>query len=180
MRFVEASYCNNYIIDTEKLQSNLFIYAGNYYSKIRNIKPLFEAFSELKEYELDVYGNGDVSYLSNNINIKGRISPNELKTIESKYQNVVCVMNSNCIQIPGKIFYRMNCNQNIFVICDGIHQDELIKYLKTFNRFIIVKNNKESIVNGIKNINKKVFDTKKIEQDYSPKKIAYDILNNNK
>lgn len=176
MRYVEASYCNNNYDDENKLQPSLFIYAGNYYSSIRNIKPLFDAFLELKEYELDVFGSGDISCSSSNVNIKGRISPNELKNIESKYQNIVCIMNSNCIQIPGKIFYRMNHNQNILVICDGIHQDELIDYLKSFKRFVIVKNNKESIINGIKNINKCKFDTKAINCDYSPKKVAYDII----
>ena len=48
-------------------------------------------------------------------------------------------------QGPGKTFYRMNTNQNILVIADGSHREELKTYLSRYNRFLICNNDKDDI-----------------------------------
>lgn len=157
---------------------NSFLYAGNYYKYTRNIEPLFQAFQEIdNDYNLIVYGSGDVQLPEgNNIKIMDRISPKQLEIIENTYLNIICLMNSSGIQIPGKIFYNMEQPHNILVIADGKYRGEIIEYLQSYNRFIIVDNNVNSIIEGLNTINSLQFDIEKIKEDYSPKKIANDII----
>lgn len=146
MRYVDLAYLHNNDSEIDK-NHNLFIYAGNYYKAIRNIKPLYEAFSELTpNCRLDIYGSGDVELNpTKNIRIHSRISPDELAKIENSYQNTIVLLNHGCMQIPGKTFYRMNTNQNILVIADGSHREELKTYLSRYNRFLICNNDKDDI-----------------------------------
>ena len=181
MRYVDVSYLDNSMIDSDILKANnRYVYSGSFFKYTRNIKNLFDAFKELgDDYKLDVYGQGDIFPTSNNVELKGKKSAKEIEKIECSYKNMICLMNSNCIQIPGKIFYRMNEKQNILIIADGRHKKELSQYLESFDRFVIVNNDKNSIKEGIKKLEHEPIKDKKRKEiiiEYSTKKIASDII----
>lgn len=181
MRYVDVSYLDNSMIDSDILKANnRYVYSGSFFKYTRNIKNLFDAFKELgDDYKLDVYGQGDIFPTSNNVELKGKKTAKEIEKIECSYKNMICLMNSNCIQIPGKIFYRMNEKQNILIIADGRHKKELSQYLESFDRFVIVNNDKNSIKEGIKKLEHEPIKDKKRKEiiiEYSTKKIASDII----
>lgn len=181
MSYIDISYssfeCQEMLNDF-KYNNDKFLYAGNYFSKIRNITPLFNAINSLNgEVRLDVYGSGDIETRSEFIYLHNRISPLELRREEVKYRTVICVLNSNCAQIPGKIFYSMNLDQNILVILDGDRKDKIAKYLKSYNRFIMCDNNAESIKNTLHYLISNNVTIKDYENDkYSPKAVANELL----
>lgn len=156
------------------------LYAGNFFSYTRNIQPLYNAIIQLKgENKLIIYGDGDQFIEDDNIIYNARVSAEEINKIEDQYNNIICLLNATCIQIPGKIFYDINKNKKILIITDGKHKKEIIEYLDTFKRYIIVENNVESIMDGIKSMNnyddKEIVD-KKILERYSPISIAKKIV----
>ncbi len=154
MRYVDIAYLHTSSSPSMYKDRYKFIYAGNYYSSIRNIKPLYDAFSELNnKYSVDIYGSGDVNLpQTENVKFHNRVSPEELVCIENGYRNTISLLNHSCLQIPGKTFYRTNTDQVILVIADGIHKAELTKYLAKYNRFCICDNNKEDIKRSVEKI----------------------------
>ena len=178
MSHVDVSYSATYDEKNYTTKnSNDLLYAGNYYKYTRNIMPLYEAIEKLSgEYKLNVFGKGDQYKESKYITYNERISPKELNNIEKNHKNIICLMNSKCIQIPGKTFYDIASDKNILVIIDGIHKKEIKKYLESYHRFIIVNNEPLSIIEGIKRLNSLHCDINEIKKKYSPEKIAKDIL----
>ncbi|GEM_PF-3051076 len=184
MRFVDLAYLHNkkgYSQITEN--SSKFIYAGNYYSSIRNIKPLYDAFNELGgKYVLNIYGNGDINLTETpNVKIYGRVSPVELTKIESSYKNTISLLNYSCMQIPGKTFYQTGTNKIILVIVDGAHKNELTDSLLQYNRFVICSNNKEDIKAKITDISEidKYECPKEILDKLSPESVSKSIIEYN-
>lgn len=141
--------CDIGIKDKEQLKdSHYFLYSGNFYKNVRNINPLILAFSNFTNYYLDIYGSGDrQDYNFRNVCFHERIPFSEMKKIENQYKTIICILNSNCIQIPGKIFYLMNTRANILVISDGKYSDTINSYLRKFNRFYVCKNEENEIRN---------------------------------
>lgn len=181
MDFVDISYSifnDQGLENIHKYNKSKILYAGNFFSNIRNLKPLFDAVDSLNgDVELDVYGNGDVITTSKYVYFHDRISPLELHREEVKYQIVICVLNYDCIQIPGKIFYPMNLDQSILVILDGARKDKIAEYLSTYNRFAMCDNNSESVKNALLELIKSNFTVECGWKDkYSPKFIASQIL----
>lgn len=111
------------------------------------------------------------------IKCHGRVSPDKMKKIDAEYSNAVCLLNHSCIQIPGKIFYDMNSNKKILVITDGKNISEQEKYLREFNRFHIVNNDKNAIKNALIQMqNEPVPDIEYIKEKYSPKAIGKQLI----
>lgn len=185
MRYVDIAYINKSKLDASQLRSRFeFIYAGNYYSETRNILPLYEAFNELgNEFKLHIYGGSDFELKStDNITVNKRISPKDLEKTEASFVNNICLLNHSCIQIPGKLFYQTDTNQNTLVIADGIYANKIIEYLNTYNRFVICNNSKEEIVKAIKSFTESddYSCPVHIKMNYSPKKISADIVGGSK
>ena len=158
-------------------KNNNFIYAGNYYSNIRNIKPLYQAFNEEEIGRLVVYGKSDLKLQSTkNVEIHERISPDQLKEIEKEYNNIVCITNINCLQIPGKIFYDMSDKKNILVILDGEYKEEIKSYLDTYKRFITCYNTEEDIKTAILSLKESQFSSEYAIENFSPKQIVKTLL----
>lgn len=182
MRYVDVAYLDTGESNCEKKPYNHFIYAGNYYSNLRNIIPLYEAFKELKqEAVLDIYGSTDISLEeTDNVHIHGRVTASELKEIESAYLNNVSLLNHNCIQIPGKTFYQTANNTNILVIADGEYKKQIVEYLNTYDRYVICDNKIKDIVAAIRKILKSApyVCTKEFKEKYSPDNISSEIITN--
>lgn len=181
MRYVDVAYLlKDSSVHKITRKQNEFIYAGNYHSSIRNILPLYNAFNKLgKNFHLTIFGGSDLVLAStDNVTINSRIPAKDLENIEHSFKNSVCLLNHSCIQIPGKTFYQIDTDQNILVIADGKYKNEIIEYLKTFNRFYLCDNDENSIINALVEIAKQgdYVCPNEIKDKFSPKKIAADIL----
>lgn len=74
-----------------------FGYFGNYFSEIRNIRPLCEAFDN-SQYQLLICGSGNVTVKQNtHIKIMDRISVAAADELEDTVDVLVCILNANCV-----------------------------------------------------------------------------------
>ncbi len=182
MKYVDVSYTENNetVSGSYSTIPNSIVYSGNYFSNIRNIRPLLEAVGALPECHLDVYGSGDVLQPeAHNICMHGRISPDELCEIEKKYAVNVCILNHGCIQIPGKVFYHSNQPAPCLVIVDGPYADLIIEYLNDMGCYTICRNEKKDIVSALRQVltAKSVDRSAEFLERYSSKRISMDLIN---
>jgi hypothetical protein len=180
MTYIDICYspndCNQYVTPN---QDNRILYAGNYYSSIRNIMPLVQALSEQKGCYLDIYGNGDVDLSQyHNVCVHGRVSNDEISIIEKNYDLTICILNHTATQIPGKVFYETNSTKKIIVLADGPYQQEIEEYLTKYKRFVVCKNNADSIRSCLQsgNLEQKI-DLEFVRNYFSPKAVALSLLN---
>lgn len=125
-------------------------YYGAYDSKIRDIKPLYNAAKERMDIKLTIVGNSDV-ILEERDNIKV-YTRREIERFENKTDLFVCILNNSGTQIPGKLYHYAATNRPVLVIVDGEKQEEMSNFLKTFNRYYICQNNELSIDEAISKI----------------------------
>ena len=159
MRYVDISYnwdiCDKVksVITSSKTKYGYF---GNYYASIRDIKPLYDSFRKRNdENELTICGSSDIKLApNNNISIFERVAPQIADDMESEMDVIVCILNKNCVQIPGKLFYKTCMQQIILVILDGKYQDTIKEDLERYNRFLFCKNNQDDITLAIDRIKK--------------------------
>lgn len=178
MYYIDISYSKKSLINKGNSIGFKMLYAGNYYSNIRNIQPLLKAVSKMNMVTLDIYGNGDASIPTQNVNYCGRISVDQLDSVREEYDCEICILNHSCLQIPGKIFYNMYINIPIIVICDGPYIDQITDYLSQYNRFELCYNNENSITSMLNHVinNNNDLDLVYINKNFSKKKIATDLI----
>lgn len=156
MRYVDISYSesNKTVGKNHNKSENIVTYTGSYKRNVRNIVPLYNSIQDLSNMKLLIYGDSDIQLKSEkNITVKNkRFSQNDIKIIEEKADILVGVLNSSCIQIPGKIFYHTNTDKVILIILDGKYKEEIKRYLEKFQRFEFCDNNEESIRNTLMKI----------------------------
>lgn len=140
---------------------NGICYLGDYLSKYRNIKPLYEACLECG-IQLSIIGNGDIDLATTeNITVKQRVPREEAKQIESESKILVVLENvpkskgEPCIQVPGKLYHYSLTNKYVLVISES---DDIAENYKQYNRFIFVKNEKDEIIRAINGINNGEYD----------------------
>ena len=156
-----------------------FGYFGNYYSKIRNLRPLYEAFHSVDGAELLICGSTDLDFVdSKNITVMERIPQNQVEEYEEQLDVEICVLNTVGVQVPGKIFYHTNTPKLILVILDGPRKKEIKNELDKSHRFLFCENNTNDINRAIKDIisgkyKNIVYDT----EYYSPETVCRQILN---
>lgn len=123
-------------------------YFGDYYSNIRNIRPLYEAVKK-SDYNFVIYGQSDICLESNErISINGRISREKIAEKEDDVDLLICLCNNSGTQIPGKLYQYAATNKPILVINDGeIDLEELFGH---YGRFMFANNNVESIKAALK------------------------------
>jgi len=154
MDYIDVSYSSDNIISENKKKERLiFGYSGDYMQEIRNILPLYNAFTNNQKADLWIYGNGTPE-LSNtdHIIIHQRCPQSEIPKIEAEIDVLICLLNHSCIQIPGKVFYQTNTNKIILVILDGKYAEDIRAYLESFNRFEFCYNNEKSINTAVDKI----------------------------
>lgn len=143
------------------------LYAGDYYSSVRNIIPLVEAIED-SPFHLTVYGNTDLkTNSSNRILIKGRASKAEVEEKEKEADVLVHLSNISGTQVPGKIYQMLGTNKTILFICDG---DEGCRNLfRQYDRFVFCENTKEDILEKLKGIHAgKYLSMNRVIQEFSP------------
>lgn len=179
MHYVDIPYVSgqstNKLAGTTKLDYKHILYAGNFYKAIRDIEPLIDAIRNT-DFKLDIYGDGDVRKSYSNITYHKRVAPKDMALLENKYQTMVCIMNSNCVQIPGKIFYSINKPINIVVLLDGEYKNEMKDYLSSYERFILCDNSRDAITNCLSTLCAPDRFSERLVDQYSPAKVAKDII----
>ena len=174
---VEASYC----FDNEDIKSEsdntVFGYFGNYYSNIRNIRPLYDAFDGNSDAEIVICGSGDIVLEEkDNTRIMARVPQSEVAELEAKVDVVVCILNRVGVQIPGKVFYQTNTQKHILVILDGPNQDRIREELEKSGRFIFCENDVENIRKSISDITAGKYDAHYSAECYAPERVCREIL----
>ena len=169
--------------DSTKILHNkneVFGYLGNYYSTIRNIIPLYKAFSKFSNGRLIICGSGDVKLMPrNNIAVHQRIPQNEILRLEEEIDIEICILNKVGFQVPGKIFYETDTNKKILVILDGPQKDDIFDYLNQFKRFVFCENNEMSILKCLNDLSNGVYDEIDKSELYrlTPQYICQSIIN---
>lgn len=168
MRFLPVAYTKEEIFSETANGKFVIGYYGNYERMVRNIIPFYEACKNLGEdVDVSIYGDSDLELEStDNIHIFPRGIIEEHKRIADL---LVCVMNSQGTQIPGKLYHLAGTNKKILVVLDGEHEQEMSEFLETFHRFYLCKNDKDSIREKILEIMEdgKTFEpVKELKYDY--------------
>lgn len=162
----------------QKMQRNIELaYLGDYTSKVRNIMPLYNACNKMNDVNLSIVGYSDLQLKpTGNIKIYPRLPQNEANAFRDRADVSISVCNLRGTQIPGKIYYDASTNKHLLVIVDGDKKDDLIVYLKKFERFIVCYNNEQSIIDAINQIRNKQSTDYITPKDLLPETVAMNIL----
>lgn len=143
----------NYKPHNERVTIGLF---GAYHKRVRNIYPLLNILKEFPDVQFVIRGDSDVYVDAKdypNLDIKpGRVPLTEVEDLEANCDILLCLAGCSGITIPaGKVFYYGDYNKPILYIGDGAHKDYCADYMRSFGRYEVCENTKESIVQGIQN-----------------------------
>lgn len=153
---------NPELIEKEKIN---FVYAGEIFSKLRNVNPFIDALNVIKNENIDLYnklnimffGNIDSDEVKNKLNaidkvsVSPRIPYDEALGYMLNSQVLLLFGNKNSKQIPAKVYDYFGAEGLIFVIL-GDENDPIKDVVKNKEKCIVVNNNVDEIVNGINKI----------------------------
>ena len=153
---------NPKLIEKEKIN---FVYAGEIFSKLRNVNPFIDALNVIKNENIDLYnklnimffGNIDSDEVKNKLNFIDKVSvspriPYDEALGYMLYSQVLLLFgNKNSKQIPAKVYDYFGAEGLIFVIL-GDENDPIKDVVKNKEKCIVVNNNVDEIVNGINKI----------------------------
>ena len=153
---------NPKLIEKEKIN---FVYAGEIFSKLRNVNPFIDSLNVIKNENIDLYnklnimffGNIDSDEVKNKLNVidKVSVSPripyDEALGYMLNSQVLLLFGNKNSKQIPAKVYDYFGAEGLIFVIL-GDENDPIKDVVKNKEKCIVVNNNVDEIVNGINKI----------------------------
>lgn len=153
---------NPKLIEKEKIN---FVYAGEIFSKLRNVNPFIDALNVIKNENIDLYnklnimffGNIDSDEVKNKLNaidkvsVSPRIPYDESLGYMLNSQVLLLFGNKNSKQIPAKVYDYFGAEGLIFVIL-GDKNDPIKDVVKNKEKCIVVNNNVDEIVNGINKI----------------------------
>jgi len=177
MRFLPIPYQEKIMYSKTNNQKIKLGYLGDYFSRNRNIIPLYEAIKSDVTKELIICGNSDLNLeKKENIEIYQRQNIKKIRELEENSDILVCVCNKKGTQIPGKIYHYAATNKPILIILDGEYKEELREYFKLYNRFIICDNQKDQILNEISKYEKSEVRYEPLER-LMPKNIANEFIN---
>ena len=150
------------LINKEKVN---FVYAGEIFSKLRDVRPFIEALNNIKDTNISLYNDLNVMFFGNiddeeiknklmavdNINVSPRIPYDEALAYMLNSEVLLLFGNKNSKQIPAKIYDYFGADGIIFVIL-GDENDPIKDVVKNKEKCIVVNNNVDEIVNGINKI----------------------------
>lgn len=153
---------NPKLIEKEKIN---FVYAGEIFSKLRNVNPFIDALNVIKNENIDLYnklnimffGNIDSDEVKNKLNaidkvsVSPRIPYDEALGYMLNSKVLLLFGNKNSKQIPAKVYDYFGAEGLIFVIL-GDKNDPIKDVVKNKEKCIVVNNNVDEIVNGINKI----------------------------
>lgn len=168
-----------YSLTDLRKESLTFLYCGDYFSHIRNIRPLYDAINTTK-HKLIICGDSDIKLKSTEqVKILPRITFEKTKELESECDVLVHLSNLKGTQIPGKIYQYSGTNKLILFILDG-NEEALTAIFKKYGRYVFCRNNIRDIKRAITEISKGIYDeTRFVVEDFSSLKVAERIINLN-
>lgn len=142
-----------------------FVYAGEIFSKLRNVNPFIGALNDIKDKNVELYNKLNVMFFGNiddediknklmkveNVNVSPRIPYDEALGYMLNSEVLLLFGNKNSKQIPAKIYDYFGADGLIFVIL-GDENDPIRDVVENKKKCIVVNNNTHEIVNGINKI----------------------------
>lgn len=149
-------------IDSSKVN---FVYAGEIFSKLRDVNPFIEAVNEIKEKDMELFNSLNILFFGNiddksvenklksvgNVNVSPRIPYKEALSYMLNSEGLLLFGNKNSKQIPAKIYDYFGAEGRIFVIL-GDENDPIKDVVLNNDKCIVVNNNKDEIIDGINEI----------------------------
>lgn len=153
-------------------------YFGSYNLIARDIRPLYEAVSKVKDCELLVIGDSDLNLEpQDNIKLIDRIPQKELSAYLNNTQILVCLMNSRGNQVPGKVYHYAGSHQEVLLIKDGEYGDTLEAFFSKYNRYTFVNNDTTEIEAILNEYVKNGVPERKPLEDFRAEHIAAQLIN---
>lgn len=173
----EGDVCNNSEVENLSRKKLNIVYLGDYSSRIRDIKPLYNACANMEFVQLAIAGNTDVILKEKkNIKVFPRLSQAKAKELENQADVIVSVGNLAGNQIPGKLYYSASGKKHIVVALDGDSKTEMKEYLDSFNRFVCCENTVESLTETLANLRNDPCHEYETPQRLLPINVAREIL----
>lgn len=133
-----------------------FLYLGDYFSHVRDIRPLHKAFLNSKHL-LTICGDSDIKIeICDNIYVSRRVSYRDTQKLITDCDVLIHLSNLKGSQIPGKIFHYSSTNKPILFILDGDNKNEIKLEFQKYNRYIFCNNDPDSINSLIENLSDKL------------------------
>ena len=150
------------LINKDKIN---FVYAGEIFSKLRDVNPFIGALNDIKDKNVELYNKLNVMFFGNiddediknklmqveNVNVSPRIPYDEALGYMLNSEVLLLFGNKNSKQIPAKIYDYFGADGLIFVIL-GDENDPIRDVVENKKKCIVVNNNIHEIVNGINKI----------------------------
>lgn len=150
------------LINKDKIN---FVYAGEIFSKLRDVNPFIGALNDIKDNNVELYNKLNVMFFGNiddediknklmqveNVNVSPRIPYDEALGYMLNSEVLLLFGNKNSKQIPAKIYDYFGADGLIFVIL-GDENDPIRDVVENKKKCIVVNNNTHEIVNGINKI----------------------------
>lgn len=141
------------------------VYAGEIFSKLRDINPFIDALLDIKRNDKEFYDKLNVLFFGNiddnearerlhnldNVEVSNRIPFKEALRYMINADLLLLFGNKNSKQIPAKIYDYFGCKGKILVIL-GDNKDPIINLVSNIDKCNITNNDKENIRENIKNI----------------------------
>ncbi len=151
-----------------------FVYAGEIFSKLRDVNPFIEALDNIKKNDIELYNKLNILFFGNiddiniknklinveNVNVSPRIPYDEALGYMLNSDILLLFGNKNSKQIPAKIYDYFGADGLIFIIL-GDENDPIKDVIENKKKCIVVNNNSCEIINGIKELVSMVENKKK-------------------
>ncbi len=181
MRFIPLPAFGFANEDPTEFVKDTFGYFGDYYSQTRNLEPFFKA-AKKTGVKAFVVGDSDLNLLSDKqIQVRPRITLEELKEYQKKAQTLVHLCNLKGGQIPGKIYHYSITKHPILFILDGTENEkkQILSFFSKYQRYVFCENNEESIAEAmLKIINRNTAEEEPVTNFY-PKNIVVKLIEEN-
>lgn len=159
------------LINAEKIN---VVYAGEIFTKLRDIKPFIAALERLKKENTDFFNKLNILFFGNidDENVKIKLSSIENVKVSDRipYKKALSYIinsdilllfgNKNSKQIPAKIYDYFGCNGYILVML-GDAKDPIISVIEDKDKCSVIMNEEEEIVRGLIEICNKIIDGNK-------------------
>lgn len=142
-----------------------FVYAGEIFSRLRDVNPFIEALDNIKKNDIELYNKLNILFFGNiddiniknklinveNVNVSPRIPYDEALGYMLNSEILLLFGNKNSKQIPAKIYDYFGADGLIFIIL-GDENDPIKDVIENKKKCIVVNNNSCEIINGIKEL----------------------------
>lgn len=142
-----------------------FVYAGEIFSKLRDVNPFIDAVNQIKEKDIELFNSLNILFFGNiddksvesklksveNVNVSPRIPYKEALSYMLNSEVLLLFGNKNSKQIPAKIYDYFGAEGRIFVIL-GDENDPIKDVVLNNDKCIVVNNNEDEIIEGINKI----------------------------